>query len=63
MSEAAKLRKLLRSALADYMWSEGCSCCEGMDHSKHAEQLARLLNVPKYDDGSGYDFARYRTDQ
>lgn len=60
-SEAAKLRKEMRRALADYMWSEGCSCCQGSDHAAHAEALAKLLNVPKYPDGSGYDFSRYRT--
>lgn len=61
MSELAMLRKKLRKALAEYMWSEGCSCCESTDnHAEHKETLAKLLNVPKYPDGSGYDFDRYR---
>ena len=51
----------LRRAVANYMGSEGCSCCENVDaHREHAAELARLLNVPMYDDGSGYNFAKYR---
>lgn len=61
MDDGRKLRLDLRHVLADYMHSEGCSCCEDVvKHSEHKAQLAKLLNVPKYDDGSGYDFDRYR---
>jgi hypothetical protein len=60
MDEAAMLRKMMRTAVANYMASEGCSCCQGADHDAHKEALAKLLNVPKYKDGSGYDFSRYR---
>jgi len=59
--DAKKLRAELRQAVADYISSEGCGCCESNDHSKHAEHLAKLLNVPKYADNSGYDFNKYRT--
>jgi len=53
----------LRTAVANYMWSEGCSCCRNIDdHKEHAEVLAKLLKVPKYSDGSGYDFSRFRQD-
>ena len=58
MNDIAKRRRELRKAIADYMYSEGCSCCEGNDH---AEVIAKLLNVKKYPDGSGYDFDRYRS--
>lgn len=52
----------LRRAVADYMRSEGCSCCQDVDaHEQHKAALAKLLSVPKYKDGSGYDFARFRT--
>lgn len=52
----------IRRAVADYMRSEGCSCCRDREaHEQHAAALAKLLRVPKYEDGSGYDFARYRT--
>lgn len=61
MDEAAKLRKALRTAVADYMRSEGCSCCQGDSHEDDLERIAKLLNVPKYPDGSGYDFSRYRS--
>lgn len=61
MSEK-KLRADLRRAIADYMGSEGCSCCEDTDaHDEAKTAIAQLLNVPKYDDGSGYDFYRYRS--
>lgn len=51
----------LRKALADYMNSEGCSCCRGPAHEANAARLAKLLRVPKYADGSGYNFAKYRS--
>jgi len=54
--------KELRQAVADYMRSEGCSCCRDIDaHERHAERLAKILNVPRYSDGSGFDFAKFRT--
>ncbi len=58
-----KLRAEMRQAVADYMSSEGCSCCQDVGrHEENEIKLAKLLNIPKYDDGSGYDFSRYRTD-
>ena len=58
MVELAKVRR----AVADYMRSEGCSCCSDYDaHNEHAAVLGKLLKVPKYKDGSGYDFSRFRT--
>lgn len=55
-------RIALRRLIADYMRSEGCSCCRDTEaHEKHAEALAKALKVRKYEDGSGYDFAHYRT--
>lgn len=55
-------RAAIRTAVADYMASEGCSCCrddEAHDNAKHI--LAKLLKVKKYSDGSGYDFSKYRS--
>lgn len=57
--ELREFRVKLRKALGNYLKSEGCSCCEGNDHGKHRKELGKLLNVKKYDDGSGYDFYRY----
>lgn len=52
----------IRRAVADYMSSEGCTCCQNVEaHEKHEAILAKLLHVPKYDDGSGYNFGRFRT--
>ncbi len=52
-------RSAVRAAVANYISSEGCSCCQGADHEKHAAAVAKLLRAAKYKDGSGYDFARY----
>ena len=58
----AKLLKTIRQAVADYMLSEGCSCCRSIDaHKEHEARLAKLLRVPKYKDGSGYDFGKFRS--
>jgi len=51
----------VRTAVADYMQSEGCSCCRGHLHEEHAARLAALLNVPPYDDGSGHNFSQFKT--
>lgn len=57
-----KLITAIRRALADYMSSEGCSCCASIDsHQEHKATLAKLLNVPKYSDGSGYNFSKFRS--
>lgn len=53
--------RVIRRAVANYMGSEGCGCCGNREaHVTHTEQLAKLLSVPLYNDGSGYDFRRYR---
>lgn len=50
----------IRQAVADYMASEGCSCCQDTEKHKAAEKtLAQLLDVPMYDDASGYNFAQF----
>lgn len=54
----------IRTAIADYMSSEGCSCCRDYEaHLEHQEVLGKLLEVPKYSDESGYDFSLFRTNQ
>ncbi len=57
-----KERAEMRRLVADYMRSEGCSCCRDMDaHEKHTAALGKALKVGKYSDGSGYDFSKYRS--
>jgi len=64
MKDKNKLIKQIRQALADYIYSEGCSCCRDEDaHRTSGELLAKLLNVPKYSDGSGYDFYKFRSEK
>ena len=60
--ERTKCKKKVRRLIADYITSEGCSCCSDVDsHKKHLKKLAKLLNVPQYHDGSGYDFGMFET--
>lgn len=61
MKTLTAFKKEMKQAIADYMRSEGCSCCRGDDHSDHKVRIAKLLNVPKYSDGSGYDFRKYES--
>lgn len=60
--ELHEFKKQIRIAIANYMKSEGCDCCQNIhEHERHEEQLAKLLNVSKYSDNSGYDFSKYQT--
>jgi hypothetical protein len=54
-------RKLLRTAIANYMYSEGCGCCSNREqHEDDRVVLAKLLNVPKCSDNSGFDFYKFK---
>lgn len=63
MEDLKKFKKELRSLIADYMSSEGCSCCQGENHKEHEKALAEKLNIRKYSDGSGYNFSKYRSEK
>lgn len=53
----------IRQALADYMSSEGCSCCQRPEeHHEAAMRLGQLLDIPAYTDGSGIDFWQFTTE-
>jgi methionine aminopeptidase len=59
--QLATLRREVRRALAEYMRTEGCSCCRDIEgHAVAAARLAKLLRVPRYSDGSGFNFSRFR---
>jgi len=56
MIEIEKIRK----AIAEYMYSEGCSCCRNISkHEENIKNIAKLLGVEQYSDGSGYNFMQY----
>lgn len=59
--DVVELKKKLREAVANYMQSEGCSCCQGDDHKEHEAIIAKLLGVRKYSDGSWYNFGKYES--
>ena len=51
----------LRTAVADYMRSEGCSCCQDREaHKKHRARLGELLNVGSED--GWHDFTPFRSE-
>ncbi len=53
---------VVRNLIADYIASEGCPYCEYPDRRAVAEEaLAKLLGVPKYSDGSGFDFGKFKS--
>lgn len=60
-------RKKIIQAVADYMGSEGCSCCQLIDeHRSHKNTLGKILGLKRtkdwYGKGEhGYDFSKYRT--
>lgn len=57
-----KHEERIRAALADYIATEGCSCCEDTEgHERALKRLAELLNIPTYPDGSGYDTSKFRS--
>ena len=59
-----KIKSDLRQAVADYMRSEGCSCCQDIEgHRQHTKRIAELLGVAPYSDNSGFDFTPYRTEK
>ena len=59
-----QLLKEIRKAFADYVVSEGCSCCRDEDaHQESGKRLAELLNIPTYEDNSGFNFSSFRTDK
>lgn len=50
----------IRNLVADYMRTEGCSCCRDIEgHKKNTARLGKALDVPKYSDGSGYEFSGF----
>lgn len=61
MTKQQKL-EAVRVSVADYMYSEGCSCCRNDDkHTEAKARLAGLLDVPMYKDKSGFNFQKFRT--
>lgn len=41
--------------------SKGCTCCEDTERMEfHEAELAKLLDIPAYDDESGYQFYAIR---
>jgi len=55
-----KEKNELIQAIADYIHSEGCGCCEDeIPHDNARDKLGQILDVPMYKDKSGYDFSQF----
>lgn len=53
----------LRTAVADYIWSEGCSCCQNKDaHDAARKRLGELLLIEPDNEG-WHSFLPYRSAQ
>lgn len=64
LKKSLDLKAQIRQAIADYMRSEGCSCCQDTEaHREHSKRIAELLDVAPYSDNSGFDFTPYRTEK
>lgn len=60
--ELEEFKEKMRNVIADYRYSEGCSCCRDIDaHEENTKRIGELLDIPKFSDDSGYDFSEYRT--
>jgi hypothetical protein len=54
----------IRQSFADYYASEGCSCCQDVNaHNEAKLKLGKLLNAEMYDDGSGVNWFKYRSEK
>ena len=63
MTTKRKTLEQIRTAFADYVRSEGCSCCrDGDAHEEAMYRMAKLLDIPPYSDGSGYDTYQFTTE-
>jgi len=57
-----EFREIVRRLVANYMASEGCSCCQDIDqHAADKAALAEILKVPPYDDNSGFAFGPFKS--
>lgn len=55
-----ELKEKLRVLFSNYVTSEGHSCCELQpQHNNNLEKICELLDIPKYEDNSGYDTYKY----
>lgn len=46
----------LRKLIAMVLTTKGCSCCERSNHKELMDKLAVKLDIPKFDDDSGYNW-------
>jgi hypothetical protein len=55
-------KKELRRMVADLLAASGCGCCSDREGWERAQaELAKVLRVPKWLDGSGFNFSKFRT--
>lgn len=54
--EAQVIMAELREAAARAITAQGCSCCADPNRDEIQNRLAKLLDIPEYQDGSGYNW-------
>ena len=51
----------IRRLVAEMFCSAGCDCCRDTNEwDRTTEELAKLLEIPAYEDGSGFNFYQVR---
>jgi len=66
LDDVREFKKKVREAVANYMSSEGCSCCQDYDrHKIHKQVLGELLDVEPQqfdnEDEPYYNFYKYKS--
>jgi len=57
-----EFKKEVRELIANYMRSEGCTCCQDLEeHTDVKRRLGELLDCGKYNDEDEYNFYQYVT--
>lgn len=49
----------LKHLIASFVWGTGCGCCAASDIKERKDKLAELIGVSRYEDDSGYNWAKY----
>ena len=61
MDQAAEMIEEARNLIAVLYCASGCDCCQDTDKfDESSNRLAEMFSIPKYTDGSGYDFYKVR---
>ncbi len=61
-TQTTEFKKEVRELIANYIQSEGCTCCQNIEeHTKAKWRLGELLECGKYNDEDVHNFYQYAT--